>query len=133
MSRQSASCCWTSVASQSRISWSSAPRLSGFEIRMRVTFAAGASTISLPDANVRAPGGVPSGCGSIPGSVDGWLLKDHQRVALGDRLPLLAPDLPDDALVLGLDRHLHLHGFEDHEGVALDDFLSDLALDLPDG
>src|SRR5215204_4841726 len=95
-------------ASPSRISWSSAPRLAGFEILIRATLSAGSSSVSL-------------------------LLKDHQRVALGDRLALLALDLLDGALVLGLDRHFHLHRLEDHERIALLDLLADRALDLPDG
>src|SRR5689334_19378067 len=112
MSRQRASAPDTESRSVSRISWSSAPRLSGFEIRIRTTLSAGSSTSSLPDAS----------------SV---LLKDDQGVALRDRLPLLHEDLLDGALVLRLDRHLHLHRFEDRDGVALRDLLTDLALDLP--
>src|SRR5437660_9492007 len=98
----------------SRISWSSAPRLAGFEMRIRATLSAGSSTRSLPDASSR-------------------LLKHHQRVALRDRLALLAADLRDRPVVLGLHRHLHLHRLEDEERVALHDLLSDFALDLPDG
>src|SRR3954452_21167294 len=114
MSRQRASAAATVSRRVSRISWSSAPRLSGFEIRMRRTFAAGSSTSSLPDASSA-------------------LLKDHQRVAFGDRLALGDEDLPHRALVLGLDRHLHLHRLEDGHRVALLDLLADLTLDLPDG
>src|SRR5215211_7016716 len=98
--------------SVSRISWSSAPRLSGLEIRMRSTRSAGSSSSSLPDAS----------------SV---LLKDHQRVALGHGLALLDDDLLHGPLVLGLHWHLHLHGLEDRDRVALLDLLSDRALDLP--
>src|SRR5437588_9642200 len=98
----------------SRISWSSAPRLAGFEMRIRATPSAGSSTRSLPDASSR-------------------LLKHHQRVTLRDRLALLAADLGDGPLVLGLHRHLHLHGLEDQQRVALRHLLPDLALDLPDG
>src|SRR3954464_697991 len=113
MSTQRASAASTVSRSVSRISWSSAPRLSGFEILMRTTLAAGSSTSSLPDASSR-------------------LLKLHQRVALGYRLPLLDEDRLDGPLVLRLDGHLHLHRLEDRDGVALGDLLADLALDLPD-
>src|SRR3954447_9430027 len=110
MSRQRAVEFRTVSRSVSRISWSSAPRLSGFEIRIRTTFAAGSSTSSLPDAS--------------------WvLLKLHQRVALGDRLALLDEDRLDCPLVLRLDGHLHLHRLEDRHGVALLDLLADLAFD----
>src|SRR3954471_8861548 len=114
MSRQRAVEFRTVSRSVSRISWSSAPRLSGFEMRLRTTPVAGSSTSSLPDAS--------------------WvLLKLHQRVALGDRLPFLDEDRLDLALVLRLHGHLHLHRLEDRDGVALGDVLADLALDLPDG
>src|SRR4051812_12820638 len=96
----------------SRISWSSAPRFSGFEILSRTTPSPGSSTTSFPDA---------------------WLVEDNERVAFRDRLPLFARDLRDRAGVLGLDRHLHLHRLENHERVALFHFVADLALDLPDG
>src|SRR3954464_13761985 len=118
MIRQRASRPLTVVASVSRISWSSAPRFSGFEILSRTTWSAGSSRMSLPEA---------SSCVSAAP-----LLKDHQRVALGHRLALFALDLLDRALVLGLDRHLHLHRLEDDERVALRDLLADRALDLPD-
>ena len=36
-------------------------------------------------------------------------------------------------VVLGLDRHLHLHRLEDHDRVALLDRVADLDLDLPHG
>src|SRR3954451_9462553 len=113
MSRQRASAAATVSRRVSRISWSSAPRLSGFEILMRTTLSAGSSTSSLPDASSR-------------------LFKLHQRVALGHRLPLLDEDRLDLPLVLRLDGHLHLHRLEDRDGVALGDLLADLALDLPD-
>src|SRR5438477_1978135 len=103
----------TTSASVSRISWSRAPRFSGLRIRIRVTNSAGSSTTSFPEASS--------------------LLKHHQRVALRHRLPLLAPDLGDRPVVLGLDRHLHLHRLEDHERVSLRHLLPELALDLPDG
>src|SRR5256714_9283529 len=113
-SRQCASCSRSSAASASRISWSSAPRFAALAIRIRATPSAGSSTTSLPDASSR-------------------LLKHHQRVALRDRLTLLAADLRDRPVALGLHRHLHLHRLEDEERVALHDLLSDFALDLPDG
>src|ERR671912_772802 len=116
MTRQRASSVRTVSASVSRISWSSAPRFFGFEIFSRTTWSAGSSRMSLPEA---------SSCVSP-------LLKDHQRVALGDRLALLAFDLLDGALVLRLDRHLHLHRLEDDERVALVNLLADLTFDLPD-
>src|SRR5215204_1468058 len=90
-------------ASPSRISWSSAPRLAGFEILIRATLSAGSSSVSL-------------------------LLKDHQRVALGDRLALLALDLLDGALVLGLHRRLRLHRLQAREPVALPVPVADRAL-----
>src|SRR3954451_1618027 len=114
MSRQRASAPATVSRSVSRGSWSSPPRLSGFEILMRTTLSAGSSTSSLPDAS-------------------SLLLKLHQRVALGHRLALFDEDRLDGALVLRLDGHLHLHRLEDRDRVALGDLLADLALDLPDG
>ena len=42
-------------------------------------------------------------------------------------------DLRHLAVVLGLDRHLHLHRLEDDDGVAIGDVVADLDLDLPDG
>src|SRR4051794_19183931 len=108
MRRQRASAAAIVSRSVSRISWSSAPRFWGLEIRIRTTFAAGSSTISLPDASA-------------------LLLKDHQRVALRHRLPLLDEDFLDGPLVLRLDGHLHLHRLEDRDGVALGDLLTDLA------
>src|SRR4051794_24842682 len=116
-SRQRASSPRTVSARASRISWSSAPRLSGFEIFSRATCGAGSSSSSLPDASSRTE----------------ELLKNHQRVALRHRLALLAADLPDDALVLGLHGHFHLHRLEDDERVALLHLLPDLTLDLPHG
>src|SRR4051794_28352386 len=114
--RQRESCSWTVWVIASRISWSSAPRLSGFEIVSRTTPAPGSSTRSFPPA---------SSCTA--------LIEDNQRVAFRYGLALLADDLGDGAVVLGLDRHLHLHRLEDHERVALLDLVADLALDLPDG
>src|SRR3954467_13872065 len=98
---------------QSRISWSSAPRLSGFEILILATRGPGSSRRTFPLASASA--------------------KDYQRVAFGDGLAFLALDLLHSAVVLGLDRHLHLHRLEDHESVALLDLIADLALDLPHG
>src|SRR5689334_794670 len=60
-------------------------------------------------------------------------VEDNECVALRDGLPFLAHDLGDLAVVLGLDRHLHLHRLEDHERVALLDVVADPALDLPHG
>src|SRR3954452_20830992 len=51
MTRQRDSSCFTVAASVSRISWSSAPRLAGFEIRSRVTCGAGSSRRSFPEAS----------------------------------------------------------------------------------
>src|SRR5213078_3529590 len=101
-------------ASESRISWSRAPRLSGFEMRMRRTFSDGSSRRSFPEAS----------------SVT-VLLEDNEGVPLGNGLALLAADLLDHALVLRFHRHLHLHRLEDHERLALGDRLPYLAFDLP--
>src|SRR4051812_38634292 len=89
------------LASASRISWSSAPRRSGFEIRSRAMSLPGSSSSSLPDARSRR------------------LLKDHQYVAFFDRLALLALDLAHRAVELGLHRHLHLHRLEHGDRVSL--------------
>src|SRR6202007_1126002 len=61
------------------------------------------------------------------------LLEHDQRVALVDRLTLLAEDLGHFAGVLGLDGHLHLHRLEDRDRVALLDLIADGALDFPHG
>src|SRR4051794_32262485 len=71
---------------------------------------------------------MPSGFIQPPFSIE-----HDEGVALVHRLPLLAEDLLDGAGVLGLHRHLHLHGLEDHDGVALVDRVSHGALDLPHG
>src|SRR4051794_3812755 len=113
MTRQRASCPATTCAMVSRISWSSAPRLAGFEILILATPSAGSSTWTFPDAS-------PS-------------VEDNERVSLRHGLAFLALDLLHGAVVLGLDRHLHLHRLEDHERVALLDLIADLALDLPHG
>ncbi len=60
-----------------------------------------------------------------------WLLQHDQRVALADRLALLAADARDGAGVFGLDRHLHLHRLEDRDRVALLDAVADGTLDFP--
>src|SRR5437764_1871902 len=99
-------------AKPSRIARSSAPRLSGLEIVRRATKGAGSSIRSRPSEG---------------------LLEDNERVALGDRLALRAQDLSDDARILGLDRHLHLHRLQDDDGLALFDRVADLDLDLPHG
>src|SRR4051812_22606228 len=112
MTRQRASCSATTCAMQSRISWSSAPRLAGFEILTLATPSAGSSTTTFPEANSA---------------------EDNEGVALRDGLAFLALDLRDLAVVLRLDGHLHLHRLEDHERVALLDLIADLALDLPHG
>src|SRR4029078_2065972 len=106
---QRASASRTPCAIPSRISWSSALRLSGLEIVRRRTPSAGVSVRSCP------------------------LFKDYEGIALVHRLALLAEDLLDGALVLGLDGHLHLHRLEDHDGVALVHLVADLAFDLPHG
>src|SRR4051795_11917806 len=106
---------WSSVGSVSanalRMAWSSAPRRAGLAMVRRATPGAGSSKRSAPPE----------------------LLKDDQRVPFGDRLALRAPDLLDPPLVLGLDRHLHLHRLEDHDRVALLHGVADLDLDLPHG
>src|SRR6266576_2983013 len=106
---QRASASRTECAIPSRIAWSSALRLPGLEIVSRRTPSAGVSVRSRP------------------------LLKDDERIALVHGLALLAEDLLHGALVLGLDRHLHLHRLEDDHGVALGDLVADGDLDLPHG
>src|SRR3712207_2736158 len=105
----------TVSASASRIAWSRALRLAGWWIVRRATCSAGKSSRSLPSASSRASG----------------LLEDNERVALGHRLTLLHEDLLDRALVLRLDRHLHLHRLEHDHGVTLLDRVPDGDLDLP--
>ena len=61
------------------------------------------------------------------------LLEHDQHVTFLDALALLAADLLDRAVVLDLDRHLHLHRLEDDHGVPVRDLVADLDLDLPDG
>src|SRR3954464_13063975 len=112
MTTQRASVSPSVVAIPSRIAWSSALRLAGLEMRSRRTPSAGSSCRS-------SPGRRPS------------LLEHYEDVPFVARLTLLAEDLLDLALVLGLDGHLHLHRLEDHDRVALGDRVADLALDLP--
>src|SRR3954454_8258276 len=117
-----ASCMAAAIAS--RIAWSSALRFCGLEIVRRRTPSDGRSRSSSP--------AMPAGnVTSRAAARRRGLFEDHQRVALVDGLPLLAQDLLDDAWVLGLDGHLHLHRLEDHDRVALLDAVADLALDLP--
>src|SRR5438552_3199904 len=105
------------VANESRIGWSSAPRLAGLEIVRRATPGAGSSRMSRPPAARSAP--------------SEELVEDNERVAFRHGLPLLAADLLDDSRILSLDRHLHLHRLEDDDGVALLDGVADLDFDLP--
>src|SRR5579859_5625203 len=100
------------AAKASSSAWSSAPRLPGFEMVSRTMPGSTSSTSSRP---------VPAG-----------LLEDNERIALGDRLTLLDEDLLDHALVLGLDRHLHLHRLENHDRVALLHRVAYFDFDLPD-
>ncbi len=65
------------------------------------------------------------------GASAAWLLEDDQRVALADRLALLAADLRDGARVFGLHGHLHLHRLENRDRVALLDRVAHRALDFP--
>src|SRR3954451_22500423 len=92
-------------------SWSSALRESGRFRVSRATASAGSSKSSFP----------PASCSLILLR----LFEDDEDVALGHRLALLAADLGDLARVLGLDRHLHLHGLEDYDRVALVDLIAD--------
>src|SRR3954451_13618217 len=98
MTRQRASCSATTCATVSRISWSSAPRLAGFEILILATPSDGSSTRTFPDASS---------------------VEDNESVTFRHGLALLALDRGDRAVVLSLDGHLHLHRLEDHERVAL--------------
>src|SRR5450755_1066689 len=117
MITQRASSCGTVEAKRSRIVWSSAPRLLGFEIVSRVTPGAGSSISSRPPLWPSEPGA---------------LVENNERVALGHRLTLGAANLLDDSGILGLDRHFHLHRLEDDHRVALLHGVADLDLDLPD-
>src|ERR671932_643135 len=102
--RASASRAPSAAAIASRIAWSSALRLAGLEIVRRRTPSAGRSMSTSP---LMAWNVVPGAGGPV-------LLEHDQGVALVHRLALLAEDLPDQAGVLGLDGHLHLHRLEDH-------------------
>src|ERR1700759_1026699 len=124
MITQRASSAGSVCAKLSRMAWSSAPRLSGLEIVRRTTWGAGSSTSRGPEGG---RGSVARGRGSVS------LLEDNERVALGDRLALAAPDLAHDAGILGLHRHLHLHRLQDDDRIALLDGVADLDLALPDG
>src|SRR4051795_8345870 len=99
----------------SRISWSSALRRSGLEMRMRTTAPAGESRISWP----------PASCSSMR------LLQHDEDVAFADCLALLAADLFDGPVVLGLDGDLHLHRLEDDDCVPIFDLVADRDLDFP--
>src|SRR4051794_3223536 len=118
--RPSSPASWTAAAMPSRIAWSSALRLARLEIVSRRTPSSGWSMSSSP---------------AIRGGrlVLLALFEHDERVALVHGLPFLAEDLLHRALVLGLDRHLHLHRLQDHDRVALLDGVADLALDLPHG
>src|SRR5919199_1523163 len=117
---QRASSSPTAAASASRIGWSRALRLPGLEIVNRATCSAGRSRTSLPSASsTGAEAASPSA-------------EDKERVALVDCLALLAEHLLDGSGVLGLQRHLHLHGLEYDDRVALVDLVPDRDLDLPD-
>src|SRR3954453_3335445 len=91
ITRQRASCSATTCAIVSRISWSSAPRLAGFEILILPTPALGSSRRTFPDASS---------------------VEDNESVTFRHGLSLFALDLLHGAVVLGLDRHLHLHRLE---------------------
>ena len=45
--------------------------------------------------------------------------EDYQYIPFLDGLAFFALDLGDHAIVLGLDRHFHLHGLEDRDGVSV--------------
>src|SRR3954467_5348265 len=110
------SSCGRISAIASRISWSGALRRSGLEIVSRVTASAGRSSRSLP----------PASCPSTA------LPQHYEDVAFAHRLALLAADLPDDPVVFGLDRDLHLHRLEDGDGVAVGHLVAHRDLDFSD-
>src|SRR3978361_126283 len=87
----------------------------GLAIRSRATASAGKSRSSLPPARVST----------------GDLLEDYEDVAFADGLSLFAADLFHRAVILGLDRDLHLHRLEDDDGVALLDRVPDGDLEFP--
>src|SRR4051812_22391170 len=93
-----------------------------------------ASAFAARRASSRRTGSRASGrrCASSRSCAANGLLEDDQHVALVDRLALLAEDLLDLALVLGLDGHLHLHRLEDDDRVAFGDVVAHGTLDLPD-
>src|SRR3954467_1872299 len=131
----------SAVAIASRIAWSSALRLAGLEIVRRRTPSAGRSmsTSPLMGGNLRACGGRRrAGAGRATRARRGGGAPGPRRATRDRRacpplspLALLAEDLLDDARVLGLDRHLHLHRLEDDDGVALLDRLPPLAPGSP--
>src|SRR5688572_12535939 len=118
------------VARPSSSSWSRALRASGRLRVRRATASAGSSSRSLPPAKDIMRGPLGFACGAS--AVSYGLFEHDEDVALGDGLTLLTLDLGDLAVVLGLDRHLHLHRLEDDHGVSVGDLVSDLDLDLPD-
>src|SRR5256714_6032387 len=88
----------------SRIGWSSALRLSGFEIVRRTTPSAGSSTISLPPASSRGCALEATAADTSRARPNGdvaidRLLEHDERVALVDGLALLAADLHHGARV----------------------------------
>src|SRR5512132_924643 len=101
----------STAAIASRIARSSALRLAGLEIVSRRTPSAGRSRSSSPAMDGREASAAA-------------LLEDHEGVALVHRLALFAEDLLDDAPILGLDGHLHLHRLEDDDRVALLDVVA---------
>src|SRR5215207_6551233 len=108
--------CGRTSAIASRISWSRALRRSGLSIVSRATAWAGLSRRSFPSARRSST----------------VLLQHHEDVAFADALALLAANLLHDAIVLGLDRNLHLHRLQDDDGVAVGDLVPDRDLDFPD-
>src|ERR1700689_510039 len=117
----------------SRIGWSSALRLAGLEIVSRRTPSAGSSIRSLPSASSRGAALVDTGrqARRAQARASSSLLEHDQRVALVDRLTLLAADLRHRARVLRLHRHLHLHRLQDRHRVALLHRVAHSALDFP--
>src|SRR5262249_3210384 len=105
-------------------------------MRRRTTASAGESRRSLPPAS--RSGLTASLRASLPArrTRDARLVAPHslehyEDVAFADRLALLAADLLDGAVVLGLDRDLHLHRLEDHHRVPVLDLVADRDLDFP--
>src|SRR5882757_4018600 len=121
------------AAIAARISWSSALRRSGLAMRSRATASAGRSSSSLPPAR-RSDAPPPASLSGPPAERSGIadLLEHDEDVAFAHRLALRATDLAHLAVVLGLDRDLHLHRLKDDDGVALADRVADRDLDFPD-